>query len=666
MARFFPPSLDGRRASWGKERVFAYLTRALSDLPAAAVWYRPVLRAPAGPVQPDFLLIGPCVGVVAIEVRDWTPDRVRGGGEKRIRLAAAGETRVETREPHPERIAERALEAWTALLRANAPLRSAVAGFPLRTLVVLPAFDDRGLRGGAAGAPFVPERTLTGDGLRDGGALLKRLGRRKTGAWAADVVDRLRAVIQPQIHFTDLRVEPAEPPDPAPAPASRPAPRAPVRAESGRETGYFLDRKQERMARGLASPRTVIYGQAGSGKTVFLVSRARYWRDLNPEARILFTCFNSSLASHLRKEFQRRGIAADGERLSVIHYHDLCRGMLGMGADFHEKPPEFYAVLEPRVLQEIARSESIPTYDLILVDEGQDFTRRMVEVLARLAAPGGEITMVCDPAQDVYGRWETGNLSPLGDYAVERLVDSYRNTAPIFSLALSVLGTKTREAMGLDRLEMTRPEDLGRDGPSPRVPHLQGLDDLLGLITETAAEFERAGRPLSDLAVVYPNRDAIPAFFEKLGRSRWTADARRALTERERPPASGVGTLRAEGAERTTPARPPAHFAEALERELLARGVPAEWVARDFASKAAYDIAKTRLTLSTVHSAKGMDYHTVIVLGAETLPFSGHDPDPAAAALLFTAVTRARERLVLPYFERTGWIPLLEGLVAPE
>jgi hypothetical protein len=248
-------------------------------------------------------------------------------------------------------------------------------------------------------------------------------------------------------------------------------------------------------------------------------------------------------------------------------------------------------------------------------------------------------------------------------------MDCYRNTAPIFALALAVLSPATRREMGLDRLEMTRPEDLGREGPLPEVHRLGGLDELLTLILGTVEAFRTTGRPLSELALLYPSRDAIPGFDALLGSSSWTA-AGGTAGEDPGPVGGGssalVGTL-SRGAPEDAGAPPlrPRHFAEVLERELRARGVPAEWVARDFASKMAYDISKPRLTLSTIHSAKGMDYHTVILVGADALPVAGDDA-AASPALLFTGITRARERLIFPCFSDGGWIPrlceVLDGL----
>jgi superfamily I DNA/RNA helicase len=487
-----------------------------------------------------------------------------------------------------------------------------------------------------------------------------------------------RSFRQERIHFWDLRE--AFVPDVVPSPfvpnvvpspvRGNLVPRAAASADTDRPvSGFWLDRKQERMARELASPRTLVYGPAGSGKTVFLVARAEYWLDRKPDARILFTCYNASLASYLRRLFAARGFPPDDARLTVRHYHDLCGRFLGLH-DIHEQSPDFYAALEPRLLRELSAREEVPGYDCILIDEGQDFTRRMIEVLVRWNAPGGEITLVSDPAQDVYGRWRKDNVAPLRDPAVEHLVDCYRNTAPIFALAMDVLTPETRQEWGLARLEMTRPEDLDRQGPPPVLQKLSGLDALADLLAGLAEEFASRRQPLSDLAVLYSDRHAIRGFAERLRASGWqAAQDPRFLEATEDDEGLGErdvvqGTLHPTSDRDDVPPSERPHFAEALERELRHRGIAVEWTSRDFATKSSYDVVRPRVTVSTVHSAKGMDFHTVVFLGAETLVTRAGRDREKAEALLFTAITRARERLILPYFEATGWVPELAARLA--
>ena len=658
MARLFPPDPEGGRGPEG--RLASLLVRALGPDEDHWIWFRPTLPAPGRGLRPSLVLLGLPYGLFVLEVAPWRRSEITGGTARS--LLVRQESVLAAHRPRPEVLAKAAAEFLTARLRSRGEPRGPLsagwgAAYPNLSRAEVDRLGAEGL--------LDPGRTLAREDLtaKTVMAALARLAPKPPAArLELPTRERIRALIEPQLHFLDLR-ESASVGESAVGEAggSTAGPPMPLMPAMSPLPGFWLDRKQERMARELASPRTLVYGPAGSGKTVFLVARAQYWLDRKPDARVLFTCYNASLASHLRGIFAAKGLPPDDTRLTVRHYHDLCGRFLGL-SDIHEQPPDFYAALEPRVLRELAVRENASDYDCILVDEGQDFTRRMIEVLVRWNASGGEITVVCDPAQDVYGRWRPDNLGPLRDPAVEHLVDCYRNTAPIFALALEVLPAETRRTMGLSRLELTRPEDLGRDGPPPELRRLLGLDDLVSLLADLAREFERGGRPISDLAVLYPDRGAIRDFPDLLRKSRWRAAADPRYLVPAEEEASGLsevvqGTLHPTSDRDDVPPSDRPHFAEALELELRARGIPAEWISRDFASKAGYDITRPRLTLSTVHSAKGMDFHTVVLLGAESLSVKPGRTRERAQALLFTGITRARERLILPYFESEGWVP---------
>jgi superfamily I DNA/RNA helicase len=100
-----------------------------------------------------------------------------------------------------------------------------------------------------------------------------------------------------------------------------------------------------------------------------------------------------------------------------------------------------------------------------------------------------------------------------------------------------------------------------------------------------------------------------------------------------------------------------AHFADSLERELVHRDIPAFWLARDYTTRSTYDISNPQVIICTIHSAKGLDFDTVILVGVDTLGVGTDLSDVAAASLLFTGITRARERLIIPYFLEKGWVP---------
>ena len=78
---------------------------------------------------------------------------------------------------------------------------------------------------------------------------------------------------------------------------------------------------------------------------------------------------------------------------------------------------------------------------------------------------------------------------------------SYLTTAvlAIFALAMDILTPETRREWGLARLEMTRPEDLGREGPAPELRSLSGLDALADLVVGLAELSLVAGMSLAPL-----------------------------------------------------------------------------------------------------------------------------------------------------------------------
>ena len=497
MARLYPSTLAGKTPSLGEERLFAHLKRFLVPDDDHWVWWRPEVRLARTVHRPAFLALGPRFGLVVLELCDWLPGTVARMGARSSRVKnAAGDPETL---PTPSRVAAEHAAALTDLLRRT-PGLAHTEGLLSGNLVVpvnwgvaypnLPSKELRALE--RAGGALRAEASISRDDLALAGEpatkrLLLLLGRMYTERFPFrlddDLQERIRVAIEPQLHFFDFR-EPgwedyaetaAEKHEPEEAATADPEwdededfdvvyveeeddddaevhleepvehhPEltlvefpAPPKPEAPDLPGFTLDGKQERMARELASPRTLVYGPAGSGKTVFLISRARYWVRHKPDSRVLFTCYNASLASYLRKAFTLRGLPPDGKRLTVHHYHELLSRLLNLG-DIHDRGEAFYASLEPRILQEMARREDLPSYDLILVDEGQDFDRRMLEVLVRLLTDGGEITVVCDPAQDIYRRWSDDNLAPLRGVSVEHLVDVYRNTAPIFALARAV------------------------------------------------------------------------------------------------------------------------------------------------------------------------------------------------------------------------------------
>ena len=76
----------------------------------------------------------------------------------------------------------------------------------------------------------------------------------------------------------------------------------------------MLDRRQENNARKIGEGHRIIYGVAGSGKTVLLIARAKWLHERDPHAKILLLCYNVSLKAYLKH------ILKDYPRINVFHF----------------------------------------------------------------------------------------------------------------------------------------------------------------------------------------------------------------------------------------------------------------------------------------------------------------------------------------------------------
>ncbi|MFO5472450.1 MAG: NERD domain-containing protein [Dolichospermum sp.] len=61
-----------------------------------------------------------------------------------------------------------------------------------------------------------------------------------------------------------------------------------------------LDSKQESLAKSIGDGHRIFFGVSGSGKTLLLISRAKYLINQNHNAKILILCFNVCLAAYIK------------------------------------------------------------------------------------------------------------------------------------------------------------------------------------------------------------------------------------------------------------------------------------------------------------------------------------------------------------------------------
>lgn len=199
-----------------------------------------------------------------------------------------------------------------------------------------------------------------------------------------------------------------------------------------------LTAQQRRLVRGMKNnARTMVSGQAGTGKTVLAVDRAL---DIARSGkRVLLLCFNRLLARHLESSLRSE---KDGARVAVraIHafYHEvISRAGLLSRLDGATDDRELFARTYPTTFIEAACSTDVEEFDSVVVDEAQDLLTKenleAVDVLVKGGLATGSWHLFQDPLQNIYGKDSESALDWLEDIGFARyeLSENCRNTRQI-------------------------------------------------------------------------------------------------------------------------------------------------------------------------------------------------------------------------------------------
>lgn len=158
-----------------------------------------------------------------------------------------------------------------------------------------------------------------------------------------------------------------------------------------------------------------VKGPAGSGKTVALAARAAELAALGK--RVLVCTYNVTLVNYVR-DLTRRYSRTHGRTppdIELGNFHDWCRRVcLDAGRmdeyrslwDGYSRDEVFdveMSNLTETIWQGIESTTQLRPYEAILVDEGQDFRLSWWSTLRAALAEGGEMLLVADKTQNVFG-----------------------------------------------------------------------------------------------------------------------------------------------------------------------------------------------------------------------------------------------------------------------
>ncbi len=622
MATIIPSSIPSS-ATAGEKRLHRVLQRLPDD---CVVYYEPDLEGR----HPDFVILCPTLGILVIEDKNWRLGTIRGGDRHQITIRTTEGLEKSTTHPIKQaRSYNNKLRDIAEKSRFGQPFlhadgfRKGRLTFPVGHLVSLSNItaDQLDESGQGFRAVFPESETITRDELLEWEKkspleILNRLKEFFDPWWPIACLSELQvnavpALIHPEIELFDQFSTDALVAEPGPI-------------HDQLDLLKTLDLRQEDAAQAVGEGHRILFGVAGSGKTIILMMRARLLAKRNPDAQILLVCYNRELSKWIKHQLK------DYPEVTVLTFHAWG---VQAGVDFvFNRSDEKYG--DDLIEQLENKSPEAGKYDAILVDEAQDFEPVWFRCLLKAMKDpeDGDLLIVADGAQSLYRRnpisWKSLGIKAQGRTASKRfdLDRNYRNSTEILSLAETFAGRSDFGDASEDEVSSMRvnPELCDR-----RIGALPWLLLSENHATEVEAAVEVVRRLLA---------------------GRWQGRAISPLL----PGNIAILYPRSFNADKTLLSELP----NRLQRKASVAG---RWVSKG--GKSQENASAVRI--QTIHSAKGLQFRAVIVLWAGSRPFAKSngallEAEAENRRLLYVAMTRAESFLALT---GSGQSPALNAII---
>jgi superfamily I DNA/RNA helicase len=338
-------------------------------------------------------------------------------------------------------------------------------------------------------------------------------------------------------------------------------------------------------------------------------------------------------------------------------------------------------------------------FRFISVDEFQDVDEQQYRLLTLLAPADGNLCVIGDPNQAIYG-FRGADASCFERFRQDypkaktvRLDRNYRSTGTIVTAASQVIASRQGQTMA----ELVRDmheritiyaaptEAAEAENIVKTIEPLIGGHTFFSIDSGRSTGGERTDRSFADFAVLYRTEAQAAAICEALRRSGipFKTSSHAPLTDQ--PPVSALlqELGEASAAEHTTLADELAAAAKRLEhrggdldsatiamalQRLIAMASSCGNDRARLADAAAlatdsefFDSRADRVSLLTLHAAKGLEFPIVFIVGLEDgiLPLHWSEPDDKALAeerrLFYVGMTRAKDQLILSRAVQRHW-----------
>jgi superfamily I DNA and RNA helicase len=611
MAIMIPASLPSK-ASKGEEKLYTILKNKLSD--HFYVWYEPRIDGS----YPDFIILSPDFGLLILEVKGWYVSHILKASNDSFQIENnQDDVKASEKQKSPLRQGKDYLDKLLNLLKINRILTNPSGKYKGQLCFPIGV--------GAIMSNLTYEQAKKHN-LIDILPSKNVMYRDELLAWEQDnvqpeiIIQRFQEMFEVKFAFATLTV------DQISTIRGIIYPEIVIRQEKATLNSInseflllpsdivlrTLDSKQESLAKSIGDGHRIFFGVSGSGKTLLLVSRAKYLINQNHHAKILILCFNVCLAAYLRSVFHQEQQNVQYRHIEVKNFDEWAKFLLGkLPSQVIGNRDEYIGEI---VLHKLSEYSIEQKWDAIFIDEAHTFVPIWFKccVNALKNRENGDLMIVADGNQSLYKRsyfkWIDVGIKAQGRTISKKfdLDKNYRNTHQILSSALSILNPVSDLVEPLEDEEVTFPlvqPDLAlRQGDKPKL-HISSDDEQQDKsIVSTIQSLTSSNIDARDIAILY-----------------------RQAGNKDKP------------------------RLEAIIRKLADMGISTYWVNQNDNSKRHYNREREGVRIITMLSSLGLEFKAVLLIWLEQFDdcFGKKDAEILARRQIYVAMTRAQEYLNL-------------------
>lgn len=605
MAEIFPEIIDDFvNVTDGERRVFELLKSDVLPGSDYIAWYEPRLQTRRNQsLKPDFIVWGNTLGLVIIEVKDWSISGIKEWNANEVKMYDGKSYK------NPERQAIDYVNTAMANLQKKAAMcintgqYKGKLKFPVSYGVILTNIT-RSEFINKLGNSINSNKILFSDDLlkieNGKGDLLIEFLRNTSNIFSfsplnSSEIDVLRAVLFPRIILS---------------------------TNKNNQSLKVFDKEQEQEAWKIGPGHRIIKGVAGSGKTLLIAYRAKILKAMHPDYKILIICYNITLKKYIKSKIHEifSELTIDDSNIDIYHFHDFAykviKDQVTNGHSIirnigEQKNWNEYQTKIGNILSKGIKDGDIKQgmYDAILIDECQDLTTDFLKFLLHVLNKGtNHFLIAIDPAQNLYGgtvTWKEVGIQAKG--RVKTLKRTYRNTKQILEFAYRFNPGRVIRLSESDTEVPLFPDMTERNGKKPTIQGFSDSNKVISYIINSIKSSINASS-LGNIGIIFQT----PKF----------------------------------------------SYFEYIKEQLTFENIPFKEI-KDKSDKENFDFDSNEVKIINIHNVKGYEFHTVFLIGVDFIKIESAE----MVNLLYVGITRATDELIIPYLNENHNKPYIRKMI---